>query len=231
MGTSPKPKVQTIAEWLEIATRKLAEPAKERIRAEIEGHYAEAIEAHREDGLSETDAQAAALAELGDPKAAGMRFRKQHLTEGEEQYLKNLNKAARSILVLAASCLLFAMFVLHQLRRNAFGHYHNVPLGLSLEFLAMIVLPMTCFLVARRPKAKSNRNLLLLMGFLPGFGFVPGIVLDNLLKGDFSHFEYWLWSIVFLLHFLFGLRIWRKLGQGGMIPDYTRPPNTTEISS
>lgn len=231
MKLFPKTKVQTLAQWVVIATWKLVEPAKERIRAEIEAHYAEAVEAHQENGMSETNARAAALAELGDPKAAGRRFCKNHLTKGEEQHLKNWNKSARSVLVLAINYSLFLSFVFDQLQRDAFDHYHNVPLGLSLEFLATIVLPTTCFVVARRFKSKFNKNLLLMMQFLPGYGVVPGILLDALLRGKFSHFEYWVWSIAFFLHFLFGLRIWKKFGQTGMFPDYAPPPNTTETSA
>jgi hypothetical protein len=74
---------QNLSEWLEIAPRDLVSSAQARIRAEIEAHYAEAVRAHMVQGLSEPDAQAQALADLGDARAAARRFRQEHLTTME----------------------------------------------------------------------------------------------------------------------------------------------------
>ncbi len=58
---------------------------KERIRAEIEAHYAESVREQRANGLSQSAAETEALAELGDARTAAKRFRKGHLTEWEAQ--------------------------------------------------------------------------------------------------------------------------------------------------
>lgn len=118
MSLFQKPQPQTLPEWLEIATRKLTDVSKDRIRLEIEAHYAEAVEAHRENGLSESTAQTSALAELGDAKAAGKRFRKRHVTERDAQTLKTADKKGRSFGYLLLSYLNFGQSTDARLRKT-----------------------------------------------------------------------------------------------------------------
>jgi hypothetical protein len=80
--------------WLELATDKLEVPARERIAKEIEAHYAEAVNVHLATGESEMSAQAAALAELGDPQEASWNFQRSHLTESEAKWLQSMERAA-----------------------------------------------------------------------------------------------------------------------------------------
>jgi hypothetical protein len=80
MSLFQKPNPRNLNEWLQIATRELVAPAERRIWAEVTSHYEEAVEGHLQNGLPIALAQAAALAELGDAKAAGRRFRRTHLT-------------------------------------------------------------------------------------------------------------------------------------------------------
>jgi hypothetical protein len=75
-----QPRPQSLSEWLGIATNELVAPAERRIWAEVTSHYEEAVEGHLQNGLPIAAAQAAALAELGDAKAAGRHFRRTHLT-------------------------------------------------------------------------------------------------------------------------------------------------------
>lgn len=84
---------QILAEgWVQIAADQLSSPAKERVQLEIQSHFDEAVESHQSEGASEAESQARALEDLGDPKAAGKRFRKSHLTESEANYLGGLLK-------------------------------------------------------------------------------------------------------------------------------------------
>ena len=76
--------------WLHVATQDLAPPAQERIRREIEEHYADAVRAHLAAGVSECEAKLAALAELGDPEIAAKRFCKRHLTAREASRIQTL---------------------------------------------------------------------------------------------------------------------------------------------
>jgi hypothetical protein len=83
---------QTLPEWLESATGRLVPSAQARIRPEIEAHYAEAVQAGLEHGATEPAAQAAALADLGNPCAAARRFRQKLLTENDAAVLAALIK-------------------------------------------------------------------------------------------------------------------------------------------
>jgi hypothetical protein len=85
---------KNLDEWLKIATGEvwageLAGPAKERIKLEIKSHFEDAVAAHLAEGLTEAEAQARALADLGDAHAARKRFRKTHLMEWEANSLKS----------------------------------------------------------------------------------------------------------------------------------------------
>ncbi len=85
-----------LSEWLEIATKKLAKTARERVTREIESHYREAVAAHLSRGESEDAAQAAALRELGEAKAAAKRLRRTNITQREERRLLRLEKMSGS---------------------------------------------------------------------------------------------------------------------------------------
>src|SRR5260221_4530169 len=88
----PTRKLESLSKWLEIATKGLATAGKQRITQEIEAHFADAVEARVSQGKPEGVAKANALAELGDPTAAGKRFRKKHFTEKEAKPLGALGK-------------------------------------------------------------------------------------------------------------------------------------------
>ena len=82
----------SLSEWLDLATGNLVPSAQARIRAEIETHYAEAVQAYLQDGFREIAAQAAALADLGDAYAAARRFGREHLTENDAAIIAGLIK-------------------------------------------------------------------------------------------------------------------------------------------
>jgi hypothetical protein len=102
-----KAKVQNVSEWLEAATRKIAPPARERIRLEIEAHYAESVATHLAGGLSENDAQMAALAELGNVRHAARRFKRQYLTTWQAQNLEACDKNSKNLFYLGGLYLMF----------------------------------------------------------------------------------------------------------------------------
>jgi uncharacterized membrane protein len=81
----------------------LVPSAQARVRAEIEAHFAEAVQSHLANGLFASAAQAAAVADLGDPHAAAQRFRREHLTIGEAKAVgARLNAARRTGLLFYA---------------------------------------------------------------------------------------------------------------------------------
>ncbi len=77
----------TLADWLAVATGDLVPSAQARVRPEIEAHYAEAVRVHWEGGLPETQAHAAALADLGNAHSASLRFNQQYLTQPDANNL------------------------------------------------------------------------------------------------------------------------------------------------
>src|ERR1700722_15632505 len=165
MSIFQKHQVRTLSEWLEVATHRLAEPAKERIRAEIEAHYVEAVRDQRGNGLSLCAAEAEALAELGDARTAGKRFRKGHLTKWEERIVKRFLNQRLSIWALVFSYALFAM-ICYQLflpRLRGPDPSHDALLGLVFFFLMFVGLPTVTFFVARCADAAQRARRLLLM--------------------------------------------------------------------
>jgi hypothetical protein len=74
---------QELTAWVLLATYGLVAPARERIKREIEAHYAEAVDGHLAEGLSRNEAEAVSLLELGEIRDAAKAFRKRHLTEEE----------------------------------------------------------------------------------------------------------------------------------------------------
>jgi hypothetical protein len=87
---------QNVSEWLEVATWNLVPSAQARIRAEIESHYAQALQSYRANESSDVAANTTALADLGDARAAARRFSRQYLTIGEARLVGRRIKAARS---------------------------------------------------------------------------------------------------------------------------------------
>ena len=71
---------RNVDEWLAIATEDLMPLAQARVRIEIAGHYAAAVLAHTQAGESAPAAQAAALADLGNPWESHARFARAYLT-------------------------------------------------------------------------------------------------------------------------------------------------------
>ncbi len=81
--------------WIVLATDGLVAPARERIKQEIEAHYADAVARHVTGGLPRAMAEARALDELGDIDVAAKGFRKRYLTEKEEAWLREIETGWR----------------------------------------------------------------------------------------------------------------------------------------
>ena len=114
-----KSNVRNVSDWLNISTRKLAPSAQERIRLEIEAHHAESVVAHQQAGLSKNDAEAAALAELGDVRQAARRFKRQHLTVRQAANLDAWDKHSKSLFQLGCCYLVFFSFVIVRARTSS----------------------------------------------------------------------------------------------------------------
>lgn len=219
----PDPPPQTLSDWLRTATRGLTDASKARIRPEIEAHYAQAVEAHREHGLSESEAQMAALVELGDAGAAGKRFRKQYLTIWDAERLRKLHKGPRSIWY-PLGCYFLFWFVtsdLFQFRRDWLATCNSLSLFLAFASLAFVALPTACFLVVRYAGANPNRPALFILSALTEVAayafFYVGCIVANPAFRKVSLIVNCFITILFLgfltFRLLIFLRLWNKLSR------------------
>ncbi len=162
LGREKLEQVQDLSQWLVIATESLAALPKERIRAEIEAHYSEAVAAHMAEGVSRSEAQAAALSELGSAKAAGKRFRKQHLTEKEAEILRKWGAASSFGLVAAYLSFCGLLYFLYSAEPEE-TYYLNPTTFFAVEFLTMVIFSTALFLVARSKIARRKFGLINLL--------------------------------------------------------------------
>jgi hypothetical protein len=217
MSIFKKGEVRTLSEWLEVATRRLADPAKERIRTEIKVHHAEAVARLTEDGLSNPAAEEEALVELGDAKAAAKRFRKSHLTKWEAGVVKTDLKRGRSVFCLLVNWILFTALTLSQLDRpaNALIRSKHAVLFLVLEFLVLIAFPTAAFFIAKIGWGKPNIRLLLLVDSFSGP--TPAWALACLFGPAFPEWLAAIFSLEAIALGLVSLKVWKKLGKVGDI--------------
>jgi hypothetical protein len=212
-----------LCEWLRDATGGLAAPAKQRIRMEIGAHYTEAMAAHVADGMSESDAKVAAVAELGDARAAAKRFRKRHLTAEEAEQAASYLKWARSVWGLLGMYLLFC-FVQFMDRHFPHREQHLAPSTLFIVgFLALVVVPTVCVCVARRRNSKLNTCLIVLL--------LSGAIYVWMLSEMFSSEGPGYWLLVNCLTYacmllIRPLRLWYKLRRAGDDGPEMPPSNT-----
>jgi len=209
MSVPETSRVQRLAEWLEIATAKLTTPAQERIRTEIEAHFAESVESHQMAGFSEAEASLAAVAELGDPHAAAKRFRKRHLTEKEAQRIgampKYLGRPGSLVMFYITDAFLY-FFYLHLLRR-----YH-APVVFPVVVVVVVmcaVLQTINFFKARRKSSNPDIRLLLLIRIL----ILGCLLLINVWLGIWTEKGPGFGLSIYLTILLVSkLRLWSKLG-------------------
>jgi len=84
----------SLAHWLEAATKGLPSHAVQTVRDEIGAHYADAVAEYRAMGRTEAEAHQAAMADLGDVRATARALRDAHL-------------ARRRYAIAAAACLAY----------------------------------------------------------------------------------------------------------------------------
>jgi hypothetical protein len=197
---------ETLSEWLDVATKKLSVPAEARIRSEIESHFVEAVDDHMQSGLSEPVAHLSALEQLGDPKAAGRRFRRYHLTTREARLLAASIKDSKSVITLLTN---YGIFIIFAMLVFAFPLSKYQPLCIVLEFFIMAGFPTVAFGLLRTHESKGNVRRMLLLRSVSGFplGFyVLGLFVPQ------GHVQLLLlWSCAILCLSMADLTIWRKL--------------------
>jgi len=74
--------------WIDTATYKLCDEARDRISAEMRRHVDETVSELQEDGLSADSALSEAIRHLGNPKTARRAFRHANWTKGDQVLLR-----------------------------------------------------------------------------------------------------------------------------------------------
>ena len=75
--------------WLGAATRGLSDDSRHRVEQEISEHFRDAVEERKAAGLSESDARAEALRDLGSHEAARRAFRRAYLTSRQDKLTRD----------------------------------------------------------------------------------------------------------------------------------------------
>lgn len=202
-----KHQVRDLPGWLEIATKNLAVPAKERIRAEIDEHYTETVTSHLAEGMSESDARISALAELGDARKAAKRFRKIHMTKFNAAQVKLGVKYAKNRLVLVGGYFVwFLMFFWGALDGP------SKTVHLIVGFYIFVIIPTAKFIIVRR---KSIRFLFFMDIIALIFLGASLFYITNTFGGfasDFRRYLYFaVWGVLWICIILNPLRTWLKL--------------------
>jgi hypothetical protein len=219
--------IQNLDEWLKTATGELwfgelAGPAKERIKLEIKSHFEDAVAAHQTEGLTGTEAQARALADLGDAHAAAKRFRKTHLTEWEAKRLLSCWSVPRSmsLVVLFGAPLISLCLIFYFLTKTHLSLL--VPGILGIVFLLAISISVV---VARRHDFRVHPRCLLGLDLFQKV--MPRIIFPMAIP------QLWGWDgFSFLLVVLLGtsifnfptLRLWLKLWKTPEVAQELPPP-------
>jgi hypothetical protein len=204
MSVFQKHQARDLLEWLAIATKELAPPAKKRIVLEIEAHYAEAVAAHLAEGLCKSDAAREALAELGDAEEAAKRLRRQHLTECNAKQVEWALKQVGSYWQLLGSYLAFLLFFLEDTQISFIRlSRRELAVSLSVWFYAFVVVPTASFVMVRR-KSKNIGFLFLMQVAMGAFLVCSSYFLYGL--GHYMGFAY----LAIICFFLPELRIWLK---------------------
>jgi hypothetical protein len=116
-----KPAPQNLEEWLAIATKNIIESEAEAIKREIQNHYQEELEQQLATNLPVAQAEALALAELGNAYKANTGFRKTHVTEGEWEEWHPKDKESEWLYLIALfGALYLDLFVNHIFKTSFF---------------------------------------------------------------------------------------------------------------
>lgn len=230
----PDPPVDPLFDWLRIATQGLTGASKERIRPEIEAHYAQAVEAHRHGGSTESEAQKSALADLGNPHEAAKRFCKRHLTQRDAKRLEQAHNSAKNILFLLLNYAMFWLYtsgyIIPQAGPRLFTHLQNRWVYFTLQFILSFIIPTAWFVVARWSSTKPNRNLLWLLALcdLQSPLFFYFVLSPSTISFSATVASNVFCSVITFLpllpHFLISLHTYKKLRKLERFSSYTRPP-------
>jgi len=135
--------------WLHDATRGLGALSRLRIAEEVAAHYDEALESARADGAP--DAEAAAVASLGNPDAARRGFRRVYFSSREEKWIRGFGACNLNTVVRLLPALFFVLGSIQLLALGFTAFVEGEPVAPTLVILgAMFVTMGICETIKRR---------------------------------------------------------------------------------
>jgi len=168
----------TIEDWLEVATRDLCYDARERVREEVEAHYAAARDEALIDNLSEEMANAWALTVLGDAREANKNFTALHLTATDLQSLEgslhSMSNTKRRLLT-SLLCIALGLYA-HQIFVFPPGNLID-EVGSAGSFILLFSMVIRTFLKGRMARIALIAEIVL--AFPAAFGIVFGFIAIN----------------------------------------------------
>jgi hypothetical protein len=204
--------VESVWNWLKIATEDLCNHSKSRIALEIESHYNEAVSEYLAEGRPKRGAELLALEQLGNPKKARKSFRKKHLTDIEAQQISLLLKYDRRKWALLPHYLFyFLFFIIFEASALASNQSQTARASLLVIcFIAFVVIPTGSYVRAKRSEAGSNISKFLLVDACvnAAYGCVL-VILTGLAHSDLPVLN--LATFLPLMLALRSYRLWRKV--------------------
>ncbi len=191
--------MQTLDQWLSVATRGLCDSAVERVRAEIGEHYASALESQERAGVDALDAERYALAELGDAKAANREYRRVLLTQGEDVFLRRLSPGFGGRLWIAFWMLL-----------SAVGLVAAWIMRSEVQWMFATMLVHGMFRTLRVRSIRAGWLVRILRWALLALGLAMWYVSDIRLGYGVGVIAPALYSAIFLVHFEYKLFVLRR---------------------
>jgi len=178
--------MQTLEQWLSVATNGLCDAAAARVRAEISEHCLSAVETAATAYIDPLEAEGRAVAALGDAKTANRQYRRVLLTEGEARLLSGLTVGPHPIgIVLLAMMAIFAISI-----RNAWVNY---VIAATVIEAALLAIPVSSIRTGRTVRILrwGNQTVFYTIWFAKALGFaaVPAVLIPVMALGT-VHREY-----------------------------------------
>lgn len=214
MDAPSRPQVEAdprVRAWLELATARLADAARERVTTEIVDHVADAAAERCATGAAADEAVARAVDALGDAARAGRALRRANLTRSEAKMVGGLAQP------LPRWTLALYLLGLPGFVAVTFG---RVDGWLDLVVFGIGALGIVSGIVARftlaRRLARSGRLRAALVAdvFGPWVFYASLVVGSGLIVGNASALEVGIYLAAFVLALLLVARVWPKVGRG-----------------
>jgi len=212
--------IPDLRRWLYAATGDLCEDASARIYEEVRAHFADAVEAGLDEGLTRDEAERAALEGLGPPYRAAKAFRRSYLTKYQDDLVTWMEAPWRRpgrLWVLASHTICMLLF------RASFGRPGDFLIVVSITMTCWMLL-IHCGLVPHLFRRGHPRRALLWAAFNVPVAYAVGLLVvcvhlppGEVVAGDLPAM-YAVLGVVLLLAIGLAAPIYRKLGADSCAP-------------